>query len=109
MEGNGSPKSVGSSDWAEDVRMSFKKIKRVMTILKSFHKGEWDLLVQLGKIVVKVSEKLATEPEFFNDYQTSDSTFSSACWSTCHAHSNIIEEEDKMLFRNLVLEFCMKN
>lgn len=96
--------SNANPNWAKELAASFTRVRHLIAILKSEHQDEWQGLVQLGKLLLHCTEELWTPA-----YHDADEVFTSSCYLSCDIHQELIQRENRCLFRNLVLEFCMNN
>jgi hypothetical protein len=96
-----SPKSP-TSDWAKELVEAYSKVRSFIAILREFHEEEWSYLVQLGKHLIIVQEDCWTK-----EFQVADDLYSVACKASFIKHGDLLKSENRCLFRNMVLEFCM--
>jgi hypothetical protein len=104
MHESSANQSNANPNWAKELALSFVRVRHLIGILKSQHQQEWDALVQLGKNLLFCTEELWTPA-----YHHADELFSTSCYNSCDTHHELIQRENRCLFRNLVLEFCMNN
>ena len=96
-----SPKS-SHSDWAKELVEAYARVRSFIAILRECHAEEWASLVQLGKHLIIVQEDIWTK-----EFHTADELFSFSCKASYIKHADMLQSENRCLFRNMVLEFCM--
>jgi hypothetical protein len=93
-----------ADNWAKELAASFRRVRHLIGILRVQHQEEWLHLVQLGKELLRCTDEYWT-PE----WHVADEEFSTSCRASCITHQDLIHQDNRCLFRNLVLEFCMNN